>query len=327
MDLDDDDEPRPRGRWKTVAAWLAGLGLVLFILLHVSAASQRAWELEGSDRYSFVGDRVEVGDGLTVRVRCAGAGPVVVFEASGLGGVEQHDRVLELLAPSRRACAYDRLGFGASDGAQTAPSFTRLVDVLEKVVDHARGSEPSVTLVGSSYGGLITYALARRAPQKVSALVMLDAVSPAAFEAMAEPWAKLDGAVKQARDAARWGLLRRLDPLHVGSGKTAWVLYRERTWASVLELLSTRTEAAALLPTLPPVSPSLRLVVLRHERVGDLVGPSFSAAEHEALEPKWQAAQQKLADEVPGTTVQIAEKSGHLVVEDAAELVVAKILQ
>jgi pimeloyl-ACP methyl ester carboxylesterase len=325
----EDDEPEPRlvPFLKKLAAWATALGVLTVIFLYVSAASQRAWEAEGSSMYSFSGDRVEVGDGLTVRVRCVGSGPVVVVEASGLGGVEQADRLLERLAPVRRACAYDRLGFGASDTPPAPPSFTRLVDVLETVVDHARRGQPSVTLVGSSYGGLLTYGLARRAPGKVSRLVMLDAISPAAFSAMEAPWVKLDASLQKARDASRWGLLRRLDPLGVGSGKAAWLMYRERTWASVQALLATRHEAPTVLASWPPLHPSLRLVVIRHQRVGDLLGSEFSPQEHEALEPSWQAAQQRLADEVPGTTVQVAETSGHLVVEEAAEVVALELVK
>ena len=73
---------------------------------------------------------------------------------------------------------------------------------------------------------------------------------------------------------------------------------------------------------LPPLRPDLPVRVFTHTRVGDLLGPDVSKAEHEALEPKWQALQGALA----GSGKPIGPPNvGHLIAGERPDLVAAEI--
>jgi pimeloyl-ACP methyl ester carboxylesterase len=107
------------------------------------------------------------------------SGPVIVFE-SGLGeDMGNWDRVAPPLSACARIVLYDRLGIGQSAPLpNTAPVLAstvadRLVELLRTI-----GTAPPYVLVGHSLGGLYVQSFARRHPQDVAAVVLIDPASP-----------------------------------------------------------------------------------------------------------------------------------------------------
>lgn len=296
---------------------LVGGAAGLFYALSV----QSSWEAVGLTRFPPEGQYIDAGGERRLRVWCEGAGaPGVVLEASGLGGADQYKQLLGRLSRYTRVCAYDRAGMGYSEAQKRAPRFQDYLDDLGKVA--ARTGPPPYLLVGASYGGLIVQAWARQHPDETAGLALLDAVTPEAFAVLDAPWSRLERSIGTAEALARVGLLRRKDPLKLGSDtREGWLVYRARTWATVGQLLASRGEAKELLATLPPLPQDLPLRVLRHTRVGDLLGPDFSLEEHQALEPEWVKLQEKAAGWTQAGKLMAVERAGHLVAVDAPDLV------
>jgi pimeloyl-ACP methyl ester carboxylesterase len=114
--------------------------------------------------------------------RGAGNGGRAVVLIHGLPGTAaDFDRVAALL-PQRRTIAYDRAGFGHSDGGYH--DFDRQLELLANLL-RATGARRPV-LVGHSYGGTLALAFAERHPEAVGGLVLVDAAAGGAHSGVLE---------------------------------------------------------------------------------------------------------------------------------------------
>jgi len=112
--------------------------------------------------------------------------PLVVLE-SGLGDSSLvWNAVLPEVARFARACAYDRLGLGASGAAPLENSMAQMTSRLRAVLEQV-GPKESLVLVGHSLGGLLARLYASEYPAEVAGLVLVDAAS----EDAAEIWSLL----------------------------------------------------------------------------------------------------------------------------------------
>ncbi len=107
----------------------------------------------------------------------AGQAPTIVIEA-GLGCASPiYARLQRALASQFDVCSYDRAGLGWSDPApapaDAASSAQRLHGLLS-----AAGVNGPLLLVGHSLGALIVRVFAKRYPQRVAGLVLLDGSHP-----------------------------------------------------------------------------------------------------------------------------------------------------
>jgi pimeloyl-ACP methyl ester carboxylesterase len=107
------------------------------------------------------------------------AGPTVVFESGQGLGMASWDRVAPRLAACARVVVYDRAGIGASPARPNdLPVMADSVaDGLARLL-RAIGASPPYILVGHSLGGLYVQSFARRNPEDVAAVVLVDAASP-----------------------------------------------------------------------------------------------------------------------------------------------------
>ncbi len=97
--------------------------------------------------------------------------PVLFLHAFPLSGAMWQSQV-EALRGSHHLIVPDLRGFGATDAPPGPYSMDQQADDLAALLDHL-GLE-QVTLVGLSMGGYIAFALMRRHPQRVCALVLAD---------------------------------------------------------------------------------------------------------------------------------------------------------
>jgi pimeloyl-ACP methyl ester carboxylesterase len=124
---------------------------------------------------------VEV-DGRRIHVTCFGptdaTAPTVLFEA-GLGAPsDTWDTVVDALSPSRRTCAYDRAGTGASPLPPTPRRTTKdLVADVEAVLEKAQIEGP-IVLVGHSMAVWPLAVFARAHPEEVAGVVLVDPRGP-----------------------------------------------------------------------------------------------------------------------------------------------------
>lgn len=108
----------------------------------------------------------------------SGAGrPVIVFVNGAGGPVEGWHKVYPAVARLGTAFAYNRLGVGGSDRPHTPQTGDAIVATLRELLA-AVGLPPPYVVVGHSLGGLYTNLFARRYPNDVAGVVLLDAAAP-----------------------------------------------------------------------------------------------------------------------------------------------------
>ncbi|MGB7815155.1 MAG: alpha/beta hydrolase [Methylotenera sp.] len=101
----------------------------------------------------------------------------VVFE-NGLGGrMEWWKKVLPEISKDTTTFAYNRPGYGESDSVSTPRDGSHVVDELRSLL-RSKGLTPPYILVGHSLGGLYMQLFARRYPDEVSALILVDSTHP-----------------------------------------------------------------------------------------------------------------------------------------------------
>ena len=126
-------------------------------------------------RSGIVDERVDVGDGARLHVRCSGTGTTTVVLISGFAEVgDSCTSVRPAIAAQTRVCSYERFGIGTSDQPPSPQTFaTDAVDlrtVLESV-----GEQGPYVVVGHSFRGAEAVSFASQFPEDVSGLLLLDA--------------------------------------------------------------------------------------------------------------------------------------------------------
>lgn len=102
----------------------------------------------------------------------------VVFE-NGLGGtMDWWAKVFPEISKNTTTFAYNRPGYGKSDPASSPRDGKHVVEELRLLL-RSQGLNPPYVLVGHSLGGLYMQLFARRYPNEVSALVLVDSTHPA----------------------------------------------------------------------------------------------------------------------------------------------------
>ena len=110
----------------------------------------------------------------------------VVFE-NGLGGkMEYWKKVIPEISSDTTTFVYHRPGYGRSDAASTPRDGTHVVDELRSLLQ-SKGLNPPYLLVGHSLGGLYMQLFAKRYPNEVSALILVDSTHPEQFKGKGTP--------------------------------------------------------------------------------------------------------------------------------------------
>jgi pimeloyl-ACP methyl ester carboxylesterase len=132
---------------------------------------------------------VDIG-GRRLHLNCAGnGGPTVVLEA-GLGDSSLvWSLVQPKIATSNRVCSYDRSGTAWSNDAGPQHGLSGAADDLDRLLK-ALGELGPYLLVGHSWGGWLVTVYARRHPENVAGIVLVDSsvgFDPPVIEKMPEP--------------------------------------------------------------------------------------------------------------------------------------------
>jgi pimeloyl-ACP methyl ester carboxylesterase len=110
----------------------------------------------------------------------------IIFE-NGLGArFEWWKKVLPDISKDSTTFAYNRPGYGKSDVVSTPRDGNHVVDELRELLK-SKGLKPPYVLVGHSLGGLYMQLFARRYPNEVSALVLVDSTHPAQLQDKGAP--------------------------------------------------------------------------------------------------------------------------------------------
>jgi protein-S-isoprenylcysteine O-methyltransferase Ste14/pimeloyl-ACP methyl ester carboxylesterase len=194
-----------------------GFWAVLAVALPIGGLIYEAFaDARDAREFPPPGRLVDVG-GRRLHLLCIGdGGPIVLFEASGFGTSLSSPRARERIAARTTVCSYDRRGKGWSDPAAGVTTAAALANDLGVLQDRAR-LQPPFVIVTASIGGLTTEMFARTYPERVAGLVFADAATSLLLP-MASDWSGALTALACAGSGlSRFGLVRLLDPLAIGS--------------------------------------------------------------------------------------------------------------
>ena len=163
---------------------------------------------------------IDVG-GFRLHLYATGEGaPVVVFDAALAGSSISWTFVQPAVARFARACAYDRAGFGWSEGGPMPRTAGRIADELRVLLDRA-GEPPPYLLVGHSFGGFVTRIFAAKYRADTAGLVLVDPAHPEDWVTPApKEQVRIDRGARLCRQgsiAARLGIASLVSAL-VGAG-------------------------------------------------------------------------------------------------------------
>ncbi|GGB85943.1 alpha/beta fold hydrolase [Massilia buxea] len=120
----------------------------------------------------IAGQRIE-----SVTIMNPDARACVVFENGSRATVDSWSKVIDPLRSSASIFAYNRPGYGNSQEAATPRDGATVVEELRRMLKQ-KGLAPPYILVGHSLGGLYMQLFARRYPDEVGGLVLVDSLYP-----------------------------------------------------------------------------------------------------------------------------------------------------
>lgn len=157
------------------AVWLGG-GLLAISVVGVAGAAIYQAVASSSEKSNFTapGKIIFVGD-TSLYVHCTGAqGKPTILLENGMGLVgENWHWVQKQLSQKYRVCSYDRAGTGFSPSVNGTIDAERSADQLAKLLEKLGNTGP-VLLAGHSYGALIGRVFAKKYPNQIAGLVMVD---------------------------------------------------------------------------------------------------------------------------------------------------------
>lgn len=106
---------------------------------------------------------------------------IVVFENGLDGKMYWWNKIIPEISKDATTFAYNRPGYGSSHAVSTPRDGLHIVDELRALLE-SNGLKPPYVLVGHSLGGLYMQLFARRYPEDVAGLVLVDSTHPNQFK-------------------------------------------------------------------------------------------------------------------------------------------------
>ena len=235
-------------------------------------------------------------DGGSIRTCISGEGATTVVLAAGAGQASgTWTSVVPELARCARVITFDRPGFGASPAGRSPRTPTRIANELRSVIESHEIDGP-IVLVGHSMGGVHVLRYATLFPDGIAAVVLLD-TPPPGFEA--DRLTLLSAAEVKQRQ-------RMLESALAGAPE---VVRLERAGAQHAQ----EWDFSGF-----PRTVSVLVVVADSQDFGDL----GSADEHRSL---WLSKSRQWLQLSDDSELLVAEGSGHMVHQDAPDLVVEAV--
>lgn len=160
-----------------------------------------------------VGRTVHIRDGRALFLMEKGAAkegePTIVFEAGMAAPRSSWGLVQPVLSDSVHSVAYDRAGLGRSDADPQPRTVARMADDLDDLLD-VLGEGPFI-LVATSGGALVAREAAKRRPEHIAGLVLVDPTDEGCEAVFAPAFRRFERFAHHVSVAlARVGLLERL---------------------------------------------------------------------------------------------------------------------
>lgn len=158
-----------------------GLALNAFVHAHALAAPATSAVDPLLLPYAKPDTLAKLPDGRSIHLKCMGAGSPTVILTAGLGDwSETWRKVQPSVATTTRVCAWDRAGFGFSDGSPQPQTVSNTTSDLEAALKSANVHGPYV-IVGHSLGGYESLRFTDLNRDAVVGMVLIDPSLPDQF--------------------------------------------------------------------------------------------------------------------------------------------------
>lgn len=155
----------------------AGRKNILSIVILLGCLSMPGWVSSAPATATASVDMIAGRQVESLTIKHPSANVSIVFENGLRATVDGWDKVIDSLVPDASIFAYNRPGYGNSQETDTARDGATIVEELRQTLRH-KGLAPPYILVGHSLGGLYMQLFAKRYPQEVSDLVLVDPLLP-----------------------------------------------------------------------------------------------------------------------------------------------------
>jgi pimeloyl-ACP methyl ester carboxylesterase len=271
-------------------------------------------EKKDRELYPPKGRLVDLG-GYRLHVYCEGKGPTVILEYGHQGSYTDWHRVQSQLAEFARVCVYDRGGYGWSDPSPRSRVPSVMAEELHTLL-HSAGVVPPYILVGHSFGGLNALMFARKFPNDVAGIVLVDVSLP---EKMSLGRWQHAARIRVMQMAVAFGLARwrgwcgENAAAEIRGLKQAitcrsglYETYR-REWASF-------PQSAEEIRSITSIGSIPLMVITRDPHIGNSI-----------REAEWNRLQRERVQLSSSSEFQIADGSGHDVPMDRPDVIVAAV--
>lgn len=288
-----------------------------------------------------IGKLVDIGTHRLHIYSCGEGSPSIIFESGGASWSLDWDLVQTEVAKFANTCSYDRAGFGWSESGPNPRTSDQIVTELHTLLTKAEIKKPYI-LVAASFGGHTARLFAKRYPDDVVGVILLDARHETINSRMPPAWKKLEMAGKGMYQfmllASRLGALQLLGKLAGEKAAPPMVMklppeirttylevgFQPKYFRSNLDELAASEESDRQVGATGSLG-SIPLTVIRHG-IPDLFA-SMPGEQAKQAEIVWQELQAELASLSSNSQILVAEKSGHGIQIDQPGLVVDAIRQ
>jgi len=296
---------------RVLLALLLAVLLIALVLTTIGAFYQPNTQIPAG----FLGQHVSV-NGLPIRVYQRGTGPDVLLIHGSPGSLEDFAPIFRALGTRFRLTAFDRPGHGFSgDSGKYSPADN--AEVADALLTQLELNDAIV--VGHSYGGATTLALALRKPARANAYVVLDSATytplralPPIYKVLGVPYFGIGVASVLGAFIAPTRIHDELRKIW-RSAPDDFITLRTRIWSTpkVSHALARETlDAGAALSAQSPHYPAIS------QRVSILA---------QADDPDRKRTAERLHHEIAGSTLELLPDTGHYVQFEKTEDVVRAI--
>jgi pimeloyl-ACP methyl ester carboxylesterase len=191
--------------------------------------------------------------------------------------------------------------------------------------DRAKLASPFV-LVASSIGGLVAEMFARTYPERVAAIVFVDAANSLTLPRIAERRWTVTILACTAGALSRFGVMRLLDPFGLGSDsegarRSAAIAYSAGPWTATCAMARGMPATLREFDQAPPLSTGMPIAVLSASSARQLLPPFAERfIDVPRLRAQSEASHQELAKRLHGTWKKVPE-STHLIADSQPDAV------
>ncbi|MDA8622224.1 alpha/beta hydrolase [Psychrosphaera sp.] len=236
-------------------------------------------------------------DDIQYEVHSQGQGENTIVFESGFGtGADTWDTLIDSLGSEYKTIAYSRVGTGQTKPSDRTLTIEQHISQLHRLTKEMGLTEP-FTLVGHSYGGLVSAEFARQHPTAVKALILIDP------------------AVRAQRT-----IFKKIAPQQIQRDDVMMLKYMPKHLADDYQLLLRQMDGST--SKITPIEKKLPVVLLTSTKVSD---QPFVFEETKQGKAAWLKMHNKLFENVEVGYHYRINDSGHSIHKEKAEAVVNAI--